>query len=177
MTRDQLIITPQTKVSDLLKAYPELEEVLVSLVPAFRKLRNPALRKTIAKVTSLAQAARVGGVPVADLVRRLRQAAGQPELDVIKTESSREIQSGEAPDWFGDEMITKSVDARPLIDSGEQPIGRVLRDLGELPSGKIYELITSFEPAPLIDQAKDRGFVVWTRVCGVSEYRTYFSHG
>ena len=50
-------INLQTKIATLLKVYPELEERLIELVPAFDKLRNPILRRTIAKVTSLQQAA------------------------------------------------------------------------------------------------------------------------
>ena len=33
-------ITPQTKVAELLDAYPELEDVLVEMAPPFKKLRN-----------------------------------------------------------------------------------------------------------------------------------------
>jgi len=174
MNQDQPVITPPTRNSDLLKAYPELEEVLVSVAPAFKKLRNPVLRRTVAKVTSLAQAARVGGVSVIELVQQLRKAAGQPELEVADTELLPESQLGETPGWFHDEKISNCLDARQLIDAGEQPMGRVLHDLDELPSGGIYELITPFEPAPLIDKAKDKGFSVWIRASGTSEYRSYF---
>jgi hypothetical protein len=67
------------------------------------------------------------------------------------------------------------LDARPLIDAGEQPIGKVLRDLEELDDRNIYELITPFEPAPLIDKAKEKGMAVWLRASSTSEYHTYFS--
>ncbi len=49
-------ITPDLKLGDLLDAYPELEDVLIEIAPAFRKLRNPVLRRTVAKLTSLRQA-------------------------------------------------------------------------------------------------------------------------
>ncbi len=57
ITQNKLIITPQTKVKELLDAYPELEPVLIDMAPAFKKLRNPVLRRTIARVTSIKQAA------------------------------------------------------------------------------------------------------------------------
>ena len=60
----KLVITPKTKVAELLSTYPELEDVLVDMAPAFKKLKNPVLRRTIARVTSLQQAASVGEVPV-----------------------------------------------------------------------------------------------------------------
>ena len=38
---DNLIITPRTKVYELLQAYPELEDLLIELAPVFKKLKNP----------------------------------------------------------------------------------------------------------------------------------------
>lgn len=51
-------INLQTKVAELLGAYPQLEEQLLKLSPTFAKLKNPILRRTVAKVTSLQQAAK-----------------------------------------------------------------------------------------------------------------------
>jgi hypothetical protein len=39
-------------------------------------LKNPKLRRTVARVTSLQQAALVGGIKMEDLVNRLRKAVG-----------------------------------------------------------------------------------------------------
>ena len=58
---DKLIITPKTRIYDLLKAYPELEETLIGSAPEFKKLRNPVLRKTITRITNISQAAIIGG--------------------------------------------------------------------------------------------------------------------
>jgi len=74
---DPLPITPETKVAALLEAYPELEPVLIAAAPAFNKLSNPVLRRTIARVTSLRRAAEVAGIPMRELVVRLRAAAGR----------------------------------------------------------------------------------------------------
>jgi hypothetical protein len=60
-------ILPSTKVAALLERYPELEDVLIGLAPPFKKLKNPLLRKGVAKVASLKHAAAVGGMPVNDL--------------------------------------------------------------------------------------------------------------
>ncbi len=58
---EKLIITPKTKIYDLLESYPELEDVLLSSAPEFKKLKNPVLRKTIARITNIGQAATIGG--------------------------------------------------------------------------------------------------------------------
>jgi len=47
--KKELIITPQIKVAELLETYPQLEEVLIDLSPTFKKLKNPVLRRTIAR--------------------------------------------------------------------------------------------------------------------------------
>jgi len=169
-----LQITPQTKVGELLKTYPQLEELLVEVAPAFKKLRNPVLRRTVAKVTSLAQAARVGGVSVVELVQRLRQEVGQPEFADAIHDAVLVVAASEPPPWYDESKIRETMDARSMIDSGEQPIGIVLRDLDKLEDGQIYELITPFEPAPLIDKAKAKGISVWVNPWKSEEFHTYF---
>jgi hypothetical protein len=69
-------ITPATKVADLLESWPDLEDVLIAQAPAFRRLKNPVLRRTVARVATLEQAAGVGGVPVRELVATLRRRRG-----------------------------------------------------------------------------------------------------
>lgn len=76
---EKLIITPKVKVAALLDAYPQLEETLVAMSPAFGKLRNPMLRKTIARATSLNHAAQIAGISVNDMVTKLRAEVGQGE--------------------------------------------------------------------------------------------------
>lgn len=46
-------INPGRKVGELLEAYPWLEETLVGFAPEFAKLKNPILRKTVARVATL----------------------------------------------------------------------------------------------------------------------------
>jgi len=48
--KELLIITPKTKVLQLIEGYPKLEDILIGYVPAFEKLQNPVLRKTVAKI-------------------------------------------------------------------------------------------------------------------------------
>lgn len=177
MTDQKLDITPQTKIGELLDAYPELEELLISIAPPFKKLSNPVLRRTVAKVTSIAQAARVGSVEVGQMVGQLRAAVG---LSVDTTAEAKTCSPGSLaaegrPDWFDSEKIVKTIDARPMIEAGEQPVGLVLAALAELAKGEILELITPFEPAPLIDQAKAKGFAVFSQAGAESVHRSFFS--
>ena len=72
-----LPISPETTVGAMLDAYPELESVLVEMAPAFAKLRNPVVRRTVAKVATLEQAARIGGISLPALILRLRNVRGR----------------------------------------------------------------------------------------------------
>lgn len=78
------LITPETKVGAMLDRYPELIDTLVSLSDRYRNLTNPILRKTVAPRTPLKLAAEMGGVDLALLINTLRQAVGQPPLDLPK---------------------------------------------------------------------------------------------
>jgi hypothetical protein len=63
MSDSDFPILPSTKVATLLDRYPELENVLIELAPPFKKLKNPFLRKGVAKVASLRHAATVSLQP------------------------------------------------------------------------------------------------------------------
>lgn len=168
---DKTEITPDTKVGRLLESYPELKEILFEIAPAFRKLNNPVLLKTVAKVTSLKQAAQVGKVSLPEMINRLRAAAGLKKIDIVEDQS---FSASQKPEWFNPDKIIESLDARPMIEKGEQPIGEVLKSLKNLQSGKIYELITPFVPAPLIDRVDKTEFALYVDETDNEAVRTYF---
>ena len=149
------------------------EDILIVMAPEFKKLRNPILRKTVARVTSLRQAAALGKVSLPVMITRLREEAGiQGKVDV---DEEAEIVSKEEPAWFSPSRIVKSFDARPMLESGEQPMPRVFTDCKDLKDGEIYELITLFLPAPLIDSAKERGYLAWSNEEQKGIFKTYLT--
>ena len=166
-------ISPETKIGALLERFPELEKTLLEMAPEFRKLRNPVLRKTIARVTSLRQASTVAKIPLAEMINRLRSEAGIQEGFVLEGEDGS--MSKETPPWFSPSRITKSLDARPMLDKGEQPVNKVFADCKNLKAGEIYELITPFLPAPLIDAAKEKGYLTWSKKEEKKVFKTYLT--
>jgi hypothetical protein len=153
-------ITPELKVSELLESYPELEAVLVGLSPSFQALKNPVLRRTVAKLATLQQVARVGNIGLGTLVNRLRAAAGQG----ASTNEDVEPAGAERPAWARDELVRGRFDARPLLAEGGHPGPAVMKELQRLGPGEVYVLVTPFEPAPLVDKAVDRGFEAWSQI-------------
>ncbi len=89
-------ITPKSKVMQVIEEYPQLEDVLISYIPAFKKLKNPVLRKTVARIASLQQAASIGNVKVEDLINHLRKEVGQD----MYTESKELGYNTSKPGWF-----------------------------------------------------------------------------
>lgn len=168
--KENLIITPKTKISQVLNSYPQLEDVLIEYVPTFEKLKNPILRKTIAKITTLQQAAAVGNVRVEDLINRLRQEIGQ---DLY----SDNIDTGyiiKKPQWFSEELIVTEFNAKDMLARGEHPVNQVIADLNNMDNGKIYKLITPFLPAPLIDKALSLKVQHWVEKISDDDLNIYF---
>ena len=167
---DSLIITPKTKVMQLLEAYPQLEEILIGIVPAFGRMKNPLLRRTVARVATLQQAAATGGIKVEDLINRLRREVGQDLF--VKGASSAYNTS--KPAWFEPGLVDNVLDTRTMLAAGEQPVNQVMADLASMTVGSIYKLSAPFLPAPLIDKAASLGILHWLVKEGEESYSVYF---
>jgi hypothetical protein len=66
----------------------------------------------------------------------------------------------ERPHWTGSPSLF--FDAGPLIKAGGHPLQRVLSDLQSMAVGETYELLTPFVPVPLLEIARDKGFLAWS---------------
>ncbi len=174
-----MTIAPDTRIGDLLKEYPQLLDVLVDYAPAFRKLRNPILRRTIGKMATLAQAASMGGVDLAELLRTLRRAVGEPEPapDETETSASRPPLSAatpEPPQWWDESKIAAHLDARPFQAEGKDPLSAILKAIKDVPEGGIFYLRNTFEPLPLYEVLCKRGFTPWSRQLGADDWEVFF---
>lgn len=145
-------ITPQSKLFDVLEAYPQLEAQIIHIAPPFKNLKNPVLRRTVGKIATLAQVAQVGGMDVNKLVNTLRTAVGQQEL-APQAETALQVaipRSAEDPEWIsGEPQFT--VDGAGMLARGEVPLGKVNELLGKLEPGRFILLATNFEPSPILD--------------------------
>ncbi|HJZ39893.1 MAG TPA: DUF1858 domain-containing protein [Bacteroidales bacterium] len=170
---DKLIITPKTKIYDLLEAYPQLEDILIASAPEFKKLKNPVLRKTITRITSIGQAAIIGGLNVEDLVNRLREKAGQDSIEQIDDMGAG--YTTDCPGWFKKEAVVNTFDIREMLNRGEQPVHEVLAAIKKLRDHEILEIVAPFIPAPLLDKTLSLGCKHWLDKRSDGEYRVYFT--
>ncbi len=171
MSKHTLDINPSVTVHALLEAYPELEEVLIGIAPPFKKLKNPILRRSVAKVATIKHISSVGGVPLDELIGKLREAVGQE-----KSTDSYDDQEyfGEQPDWYSPEKVSLSLDEDKVEDKDRMTLAVILEAARNVKPGEIIELVTSFLPAPGIDILKSKGYSVWTRKEGDDLIKSYF---
>ena len=169
---EKLIITPKTKIYDLIEAYPPLENVLIEMAPEFRKLKNPVLRKTIARITSISQAAIVGGLNVEELVNRLRSEVGQGSIEAIDDTGSK--YNTVKPNWFSEQAIVNTIDIREMLNRDEQPVHEVLAAIRKLSDNQILEIIAPFVPAPLLDKSLSLGYQHWVSNNSDGSFRVFF---
>jgi hypothetical protein len=151
-------ITPQSRIGELLAAYPQLEEVLIERSAVFAKLRNPVLRRTVARVATVEKVAAVAGIEVRELVTLLRRAVGQP-VDESDTQGGGTAAQPAAarPAWTDEGTIAETIDADAMLAAGEVPLGRVVARSRELAPGQLLRVLSSFRPAPLLDALERSG--------------------
>ena len=168
----ELIITPKTKIYDLLEAYPQLEERLIEAAPQFKKLNNPRLRKTIARVTTLRQASLIAGLKAEDLVKTLRKEVGQDTLAGFDDQAAS--YNKEKPGWHDEQAISRSVDAGEMLNAGEQPVHEVLSEIKKLDEDSIMKVTAPFVPVPLLDKATSLGYKHWVDESNENKVYVYF---
>lgn len=171
MIKQELIITPKTKVFDIITAYPQLEDILIAYVPTFEKLKNPVLRRTVGKIATLQQAAQIGNVSVVELVNHLRSVIGQTSAEIQAEDDQYNYTK---PSWFDPEKLVYEFDVSEMLANGEHPVAQVIEDLKKLGENKIYKLVAPFLPIPLIDKASGLEFVHWIHQVNDELFYIYF---
>lgn len=173
MKKNNPDITPETKVAELLEAHPQTEETLLRLSPTFAKLKNPVLRHTVARVTSLQQAAKVGGVSIVEMVDELRKVAGLPPLGEKSLLESEDAGMDLSDASVFEKKVTHRFDARPVIAAGNHPKEQILALAEALREGECLEFVAPFPPMPIIDILRKKGFRATMAQPHSNEVRTY----
>lgn len=171
--KQTLVITPKTKVLELIETYPQLEDILIEIAPAFKKLKNPVLRRTVAKIATLQQAAAIGNVKTEELINLLRKEVGQGTLEGENGSQYNYIK----PEWFDENKISGSLNASEMLAVGEHPVNQVMADLKNLKPAGIYLLKAPFLTAPIIDKATSIGMHHWIDQKSEDVLLIYFTCG
>lgn len=161
-----------TTIAELLNSYDGMKDILIDINPKFKKLNNPILRRTLAKIATVKQAAIIGGMEPIDLVNKLRVAVGQEPIgsSIKFTDSIKEPEP--EPDWI-DKKPTVVIDANRLLDEDKNPLAEVNLALKKLSSMESLVIESDFRPEPLIDEFRSKGYSVYTKELSSSIFKTY----
>lgn len=168
-------IAANTKISAILKANPDAIEAIASINRHFEKLRNPLLRKVLASRVTIADAARIGGCTEDDFYKKLaplgfrhRAEAGRADKPVVA--------QAEKPAFLT--QLPKAnliiLDVREAIASGNDPFLKIMDAVEKVKEANALQLINTFEPTPLIDILKKRGYAAYAEVLNPDLVYTYF---
>ncbi|MCA2000343.1 MAG: DUF1858 domain-containing protein [Chloroflexi bacterium] len=168
-------ITSQTKLFDLLEAYPALEEQIIAIAPPFKNLKNPVLRRAVGRLATLEKVAQIGGLNVDQFVNTLRRAAGQTELHPAQeTKPYLPEISAEDPEWTRCEpqFVVNGVE---LLQQGQVPLTRINELLPKLSPGRFLLLITDFEPSPMLEAMQKQNRELYSKISSdVAQLRLTF---
>ena len=162
-------INANTRLSVILKAHPDALEKIVSINKKFEKLRNPILRKLMAPRTSILMAAKIGDHKPGDFFEALAPLGF----------TFKEVDSNQKDKSAGFVIPTntnsiETLDVRPILDSGEDPLKQIIDRVNNLQIGKYLKIINTFEPTPLILLLEKKGFVANTISINNNLTETYF---
>ena len=154
-------INTKTKLSELIKAYPQLRSRLSEVNPKFKMLSSPMGNIMIPKTT------------VADMIER----SGMSEEDLIKgiTDLIADIESSgkinNEPEWFSQISSFKEMDVR----NAQGNFFPALREqAAKMQIGEGLEIIQKFEPLPLYEVMDGLGFERLTKQLSENEWHVYF---
>jgi len=151
-----MTINAETKIGAIIKHKLEAIDILISLSPHFKKLKNPFLRKLLAPRVSVAEAAIIGNCDVKTILDNLAQIGfevnGSPQV-VKETFPDKPINIAEMD-------VVSFIDVRHDLLSGIDPFNSIINKLSEIAPGKTLLVINSFEPAPLIRILRGKGYQI-----------------
>jgi uncharacterized protein (DUF2249 family) len=164
-------INASTKISTLIEENPKTIEVIASINKNFKKLQNPVLRRTLASRVSIRDASRIGGVSINTILRKLEEIGFEVELnneeeELFKNNDSHRRGFGfRRRKRFGNRKYTNmkviELDAREDLEKGIDPFQSIMKKIKTLEEGEVLRVINTFEPLPLINVLKSKGYRSW----------------
>lgn len=195
-------VAPTDRVSDVLARDEALVDVFVRHAPHFSKLRNRAMRRVMARLITVEQAARTAGIPATLLLRDLNEALGiadpagatgtDADARTTKQPGIRAASDGvggpdaqRLPGTATDaaaavsptrppDAIVVEIDVREDLRSGNEPFSKIMAAVAALGESEVLRLRATFEPVPLFTVLGKRGFVHESEEHGADDWSVWF---
>lgn len=165
-------ITKDTRISEIIKEDKQSIDAIASLAKVLEKLKNPMLRKLMASRVTIAEAAKMGGVQVKDMVRVLKPLG----FDFEEKNTSEEEESDNKPEWLialKDADIS-NFDVRQMLATGNDPLKEIMNRFKAVEVGKALCIINTFVPTPLVRLFEKDNALCYTETISPNEFHTYF---
>lgn len=174
-----MVIRAGDRVADVLRRDERMVEVFAAASPHFERLRNPAMRRVMARLVTVEQAARIARVDPATLLARLNAAAaegGSAPPETLREESGMSAPRVSVPAALAalaPERVL-DLDVRDDLRVGREPFSRIMAATRALPEGHALRLRAVFEPVPLYSVMARQGFSRWTEELAPDDWRVWF---
>ncbi len=169
-------VTAADRVSDVLARSESLVDVFVRHAPHFEKLRNRTLRRVMARLVTVEQAARTAHVPTERLVHDLNEALGistmPRDIDYVP-DAPGDSSKTPAPTHPANASVVE-LDVRDDLRMGREPFSSIMAAVGALRDGDVLLLRTIFEPVPLFAVLAKRGLTHESREDAPDNWRAWF---
>ena len=166
------------RISTVLGRDPRMLDVLLACSPAFGHLRNPLLRKTMARLATVEHAARVAQIDPHVLLTRLNAAlAGEevPDAPIRRIDAPAEPTRPEAIARLSTDHIVEC-DVREDLRAGREPLNRIMAAARSVGDGQALRLRAIFEPVPLYPVLARKGFAHFTERLADDDWCVWFWH-
>jgi len=178
-SRDAVPVRRSDVVSDVLARDESLIEVLVRRAPALAKLRNRAMRRVMARLVTIEQAARIAKIPPVLLVQDLNRALGIRTPDDDQRTASNDAPASKSPEPRpsrpGGARVVE-LDVRTELRAGREPFSTIMRAVAALEESEVLRLRATFEPLPLCAVLSKRGLAFRTEEHAVDDWSAWFWH-
>jgi uncharacterized protein (DUF2249 family) len=181
-----MVIRATDRVDRVLARDERLLEVFISVSPAFVRLRSPVLRRTMTRLVTVEQAARIVGIAPDHLLARLNLAA-DPHVapDKVPSESASDMPPGAGTPEAGplpmppllrelDRERIVDLDVREDLRAGREPFSRIMQARRSLAPAQVLRVHAIFDPVPLYQVLARQGLEHWTERLAEDHWRVWF---
>jgi hypothetical protein len=169
------------RASDRLQSLFERDERLIDVVashsPQLAKLRHSPMRRIMARVTTVAQAARLCRMSTDALLRDLNHAIGIDTASGVAASTESSDASEEAAvtqSAMPSSLAVVELDVRDELSKGGEPFSRIMGAVAGLAEREVLHLRAPFEPVPLFAVMQKRGFAHRTEQHAGDDWSVWF---
>ncbi len=152
-----MIVTKNTLISELIDENEAAIEAIATVNKNFAKLKNPFLRKMFASRVSIADAAKIGNTSIEAIFIKLEEIG----FEIEKSENDKDTIKKKMNIKDHTEMKRNKIvefDVRPVLEGGVDPFKQIMKKLEPMNDDETLLIINTFEPVPLLNILKTKGY-------------------